>query len=271
MSIVVLSAAMSKGAIVDGVTGAMVIASQAGCTPPGPSPYGASAFAATDVVHGADLDTTSTSCTSGGIHRERFVGNHPSAKHSPNYMSQHPGQRTATSPVKSFAAFGNILDNPVQLSFGDSQFLFFPLGCVGVHEGQDHIAFWHDEREDAVGGHALGGQHLVEDVHGLPDIVATSTQGIAVMPCDILREIHLPDEALDKGRWLPSVDRKAKSNPFTFSQGEHVNERFFIHLYQGFAKAFSQAASGPFCVSRTGKIKYHRNIFCLGPYSKLLD
>ena len=102
-------------------------------------------MSALDVVYRTDLRTSAALQTVVSLHMERLVGDKPFHEGS----TQHLAVGARPMPLVGhgnapFPSEDNLLDL-LQLLTCRLFFGTFFLGLVHIHEGQTHIAFWHDE------------------------------------------------------------------------------------------------------------------------------
>lgn len=100
-------------------------------------------------------------------------------------------------------------------------------------------------------------QFFVEYPDGVSYGISACTNNETIVTASVCY-IESADEASDDGRWLPSMNRKTKTDAFAI--GERVATftfRLVGNGHESFSSAGGNAFGCPFCIPCSRKVKYH--------------
>jgi len=183
VSEIILSALAGDAAIIDGVDGAMVVATEAAGAAVVVKPIGdgtgriggfgrtggigktrtaGAALLCTelDVADGTDLGALATMQAAVGVDGELAVGNHEAVEVGADDVAERPGRQSEGELAVTATAIDDDLDELLQINLCLLYLLTFALWGVCVHKGQANVALGHCERLTALQRDALGRQFL---------------------------------------------------------------------------------------------------------------
>ena len=144
-------------------------------------PRGKFAFTTLNIVYRTDREAFSTCNTTLLYHVKRLVGDKTVQK----IAADNAGVDTwPVANIQTNLAFFSI-DDALSILFEQFLGMYFLLlffgRCIDIHEWKTDIGLGHDERIEAGCTQSYGGKVLLQQAHGLADVIASRAKRIAKM------------------------------------------------------------------------------------------